>query len=93
MHPLKEIVTNVVTHLAAQKPADGVDVGAVWLRVSRESRAHTSVKDFTNGRLQVTVDSPARLFRLTIQKQKLIQELKDILPGLAALDIQVGKVG
>ena len=92
MQTIKDIVSNVVAQMAAHKPFEGIDVGEVWYKVSSESREHTKVRNFSDGRMLVVVDSPARIFKLTVEKQRILQSLQREIPQLKTIEFKVGKI-
>ena len=92
MDNIKDVIKIVVANLAERKPDLNKDIQAIWQKVACESQQHACVGDFRDGCLKVTVDSPARLFRLNFKKNQFLKELKKEIPEVNAITFKVGKL-
>ncbi len=94
MEQIKDIIPQVINHIAQKKPEVQNKIQRLWQGISNGKAAkHTSVVNLQKGTLTVHVDSPAWLFQMNLQKRKILEHLKEEIPELTQIYFKIGKVG
>jgi len=93
MDNIKDVVNRVIGGLVCQAPEGYQHVHDAWAQiVDPQTARHTRVAGVKHDQLTVYVDSPAWLYQMNLQKEKLLQQLKKDLPKLKRILFKIGKV-
>jgi len=93
MDQIKDIVHQVVKNISEQKPKNENDIQGVWEQiVGKKTVQHTQIVGIKNGKLLILVDSPVRIFDLTLQKTKILKQMQEKFPELTEISFRIGKV-
>lgn len=79
---IKEVVKEVIQHLTSGDNVNKQDIVCAVNRVlDKKTLRHTKVESFKGNTLTIGVDSSAWLYKLTLDKTKLLNRLNTALPG------------
>lgn len=93
MDNIKEVLNSVIQKLSLRQPQEQSKISRLWQSVaSPKDQQHTSLENFTDGILHVTVDSPAWMYHMKMKKPDLLQRLKEDAPVIKDIRFKVGKV-
>ncbi|MDP8265319.1 MAG: DUF721 domain-containing protein [Candidatus Aceula meridiana] len=93
MEQIKDIVSQVVGDLAQRVPQKEETLQRFWKSVMKGKAAkHTSIYGLKEGVLKISVDSPAWVFQLNLNKRKILKELQICFADVKDIRFKIGKV-
>ena len=93
MEQIKDIVSQVITHISSGRPEIHNKIQRIWQNLfDKKTTQHTAIVGLQKGKLIVNVDSPAWLFQMNLQRRKVLERLKEEIPELAYIHFKIGKV-
>lgn len=91
MDAIKNIITKVIGNIAERTPDTHDKVERIWQNLlNQQELQHTKLFGIKGGVLCVYVDSPAWLYQMKIRQSKIIEQLKDEIPGIKNIRFQIG---
>ena len=92
MDSIKNIIPQVINSLSRKKVNNQSKIPEIWQNIlDKDARQHAAVSDFEQGHLWVNVDSSPWLYRLNLQKSKILKKLKEEIPEIQKLSFKIGK--
>ncbi len=92
---LKDIVKKIISGLE-EREAEETDIVKIWERaVGKKASKHTKPVFLKSKRLIVTVSTSSWLYKLTLEKNKLIESINNDLKGkkkIKELQFRIGQV-
>ena len=93
MDQIKDIIPDVINHIQDKKRDIYIRLQNLWVQINQKNiTEHTSIVGLDNGLLLIHVDSPAWLFQLRLQKQKIENQLIQEIPEISGIIFKIGKV-
>ncbi len=93
MEQIKDILKQVVQSISDQKPQQEQNIQALWQKaVDQKTVQHTRLVGIKKGKLLVFVDSPVRVFDLTLHKKAILYKMQEGLPEISEITFKIGKV-
>lgn len=93
MEQIKDILNQVVKNISGQKPQQEQNIQEVWEgAVNKKTAQHTHLVGIKKGKLLIFVDSPARVYDLTLHKKTILKKMQHQLPELLDMTFKIGKV-
>ena len=93
--PLKDIIKTVISNIE-KKEKDESDILALWKKTAGKTAAKRTTPAFLKaGRLVINVSDSSWLYRLTLEKKKLIQKFNAGLKGkkkIKELQFRIGEI-
>ena len=88
MDNIKNIVSQVIGQMSSSRGGSFQDIQEVWVKVSKDQGSR--VTDFKDGCLTISANSSMRLFRLNLNREDLLKELKKEFPLIKKINFKVG---
>jgi hypothetical protein len=80
---LGEVVSDYITQHIEPRQSYFTAIAEIWNELLPVGlRAHCALKDFSGGRLYVTVDSPVYMYELQLMSDELLREIRRRLRGI-----------
>lgn len=93
MDNIKNILSDVIGTLAHRQPQDELKTERIWTNITTPlERQHTQISGIKDKTIVIIVDSPAWLYQMRTKKWKLLQRIKDELPGINQVQFKIGKL-
>jgi predicted nucleic acid-binding Zn ribbon protein len=93
MEQIKDILNQVVKNISDQKPQQEQDIQKAWeAAVNKKTAQHTHLVGVKKGKLLIFVDSPVRVFELTLHKNQILKKMQQQIPELLDITFKIGKV-
>jgi len=93
MEQIKDILNQVVKNISDQKPQQEQDIQKAWEEaVNKKTVQHTHLVGVKKGKLLIFVDSPVRVFELTLHKNQILKKMQQQIPELLDITFKIGKV-
>lgn len=93
MDQIKDIVKKVFGDISTKTIAEQKKLGDVFEKVLKDNHiSGVKISGFKDGQLFVNVDSSARLYQITLIKNKILNDLKSELPDIEKILFKIGKV-
>ena len=93
MDNIKDVLNHVIHKLSLRQPEEQSKIDRIWQHIaSPKEQLHTSLANFTDGILNITVDSPAWMYHMKMQKGDILRRLKEEIPSVKDIRFKVGKV-
>ena len=93
MDNIKDIINNVIGRISEKKFADDGKLERVWQNVISEvDFKHTKIIGIKDGVLSVHVDNPTRLYKLKLNRRKILNAIKEELVDIENIIFKLGKV-
>ncbi|TAM42208.1 DUF721 domain-containing protein [bacterium] len=94
MEHLKSTVEALMAGLSGKNTGTSADNPEQWLKkaLTKKELRHIKVKYFRKGILGLSVDSSAWLYILSLQKEALLNKLKQESPGLKNINLRIGEI-
>lgn len=90
---IKEIIKDVMGSMSSRRVLDQDRLQRIWESLfDKKELEHLRVVGLKNGTLSIWVDSPAWLYQLRTQKQKLLKRIQEEIPDIKELYFKIGKV-
>lgn len=93
MDDIKDIVKKVFVDISTKTIAEQKKLGEVFEKVLKDNNiSGAKISGLKDGQLFVNVDSSARLYQITLIKNKILNALKSELPDIEKILFKIGKV-
>ncbi|MCA9405772.1 MAG: DUF721 domain-containing protein [Candidatus Omnitrophica bacterium] len=93
MDNIKDIINNVIGQISEKKFADDGKLERVWQNVISETDfKHTKIIGIKDGILSVHVDNPTRLYKLKLNRRKILNTIQEELVDIENIIFKLGKV-
>lgn len=88
---VSEILANVLKSISRRDIQDQISLEKLWQEIVGEEADRAIITGFKEGCLFVQVDSPARLFKMRLQKQGLLTRLKKQRNDIVNISFKIGR--
>ena len=88
---VNEILPEVIKSISRRDIQDQISLEKCWQDVAGTDADHCGITGFKDGCLFVQVDSPARLFKMRMQKAGLLTKLKQQRKDIVNLSFKIGR--
>ncbi len=93
MEQIKDILKQVVRNISDQPTQQEQNIQTIWQKaVDQKTAQHTRLVGIKKGKLLVFVDSPVRVFDLTLHKNKILHKMQECFPEILEITFKIGKV-
>ena len=86
-----EILPEVIKSISRRDIQDQISLEKLWQDVSGSDYDYAGITGFKDGCVFVQVDSPARLFKMRLQKQGLLTKLKKQRNDIVNISFKIGR--
>ena len=87
---VNEILPEVIKSISRRDIQDQISLEKLWQDVAGEESGRAIITGFKDGCIFVQVDSPARLFKMRLQKPGLLTKLKKQRNDIVNLSFKIG---
>ncbi|MEI6438056.1 MAG: DciA family protein [Candidatus Omnitrophota bacterium] len=87
---VNEILPEVIKRISRRDIQDQISLEKLWQDAAGEEAAHAVIAGFKDGCVFITVDNPARLFKMRLRKPGLLKKLKDQRQDIVNLSFRIG---
>ena len=93
MDGIQDIVKKVFGDISAKTVLEQNTLSEIFEKVFKKNNISSAkISGLKNQHLFVEVDSSARLYQVTLIKNKILSELKSEFPGIDKISFKIGKV-
>jgi hypothetical protein len=88
---VKEILGDVIKNISRRDIQDQVSLEKLWQDTAAQEADFAVISGFKDGCLYVTVDNPAKLFKMRLQKQGLLTKLSKQRKDIVNISFKIGR--
>ncbi len=93
MDDIKDIVKKVFVDLSSKTISEQKKLGEIFDKVLKDNQiSGAKIAGFKDQHLFINVDSSARLYQITLIKNKILMELKKDLPEIEKISFKIGPI-
>lgn len=93
MDDIKDIVKKVFVDISTKTIGEQKKLSEIFEKVLKDNNiSGAKISGFKDRHLFVNVDSSARLYQVTLIKNKILNEFKSELPDIEKISFKIGKV-